>query len=441
MSNVYHILAERPALEKSDMYQELEALAEALVRSGRLRIDQDFDRVNYIRLARPYENIYKVFSRRELLDPALVPKTETILRIALGKYHSGAELEKLFRHELERMQAEISRFEPVDADTEMKLARIIVQSAHPAVIMLLLWEEVEVFLSYSYNIGDMLDINAWQSVGSSNGLQSTDGRNSAVFISCGGDPFRKNDDPDAKHGHGFPAMARMMVIAGQELGHYADIIRDAYGRKMSRHSADLGATRAKEKVRRARLKDVDTTERIGAAFHSWGLAHLVALERNLIFFAKHRRFSVLRLITFLRVRASQWRLLYRARKAGVSFIDDVVGRASHPGIHIALMLSDMRFNLEPFASAYRHTNSNVEEAIICIEALARVPQQATKWGHDATRVFMAALYAIYYGEVIPNCIASYEVLTGGEYRMQFTPHGMRPLRRIAACIRKFFPFL
>ncbi len=42
-----------------------------------------------------------------------------------------------------------------------------------------------------------------------------------------------------------------------------------------------------------------------------------------------------------------------------------------------------------------------EEAIACVEALARVPQQVMKWGYLTTKSTMHDLYKIYYGEVIP----------------------------------------
>jgi hypothetical protein len=40
------------------------------------------------------------------------------------------------------------------------------------------------------------------------------------------------DHPE--YGDGFPAIARMQIIAAQEIGHYADIMRDDYGRQIDR---------------------------------------------------------------------------------------------------------------------------------------------------------------------------------------------------------------
>ncbi len=63
---------------------------------------------------------------------------------------------------------------------------------------------------------------------------------------------------------------------------------------------------------------------------------------------------------------------------------------------IVAMAIDMRFNLSPKADAYAREDPVEEEAIACVEALARVPQQANKWGHRLTRAMMPNLYRIYY---------------------------------------------
>ncbi len=69
------------------------------------------------------------------------------------------------------------------------LARIFVQSAHPIVIRWLLLDKTEIFITYSHNIGDMMDMVNWQKVGGNSGMQSTNGKDVAIFVSCGGNPF------------------------------------------------------------------------------------------------------------------------------------------------------------------------------------------------------------------------------------------------------------
>jgi hypothetical protein len=105
----------------------------------------------------------------------------------------------------------------------------------------------------------MMDIQSWKQVGTSGGLQSTDGRQSAVFVSCGGNPlvsgeFNIHDPKDV--GDGFPSRARMLVIAGQEFGHYADIIRNAKGHKVARHTADISGLKATDEAHHARQYDL-----------------------------------------------------------------------------------------------------------------------------------------------------------------------------------------
>jgi hypothetical protein len=107
------------------------------------------------------------------------------------------------------------------------------------------------------------------------------------------------------------------------------------------------------------------------------------------------------------------------------------------GSQLAICLADMRFNLAPKADAYSRDNPVEEEAIACIEALARVPQQMNKWGHKATRVLMPNLYKIYYTQVIPACIKSYQVLSGRKYnRFQFTKLPLSLCHRIKRWWRK-----
>ena len=87
---------------------------------------------------------------------------------------------------------------------------------------------------------------------------------------------------------------------------------------------------------------------------------------------------------------------------------------------IKAMIEDMRFNLSPVADVYKRVNKEEEEAIACIEALARVPQQVIKWGYLTTMETMRDLYKIYYGEVIPSLIINYNLMTGKKYNRNNT---------------------
>ncbi len=278
MENIYNIVEKKVLLERWEMPRELERLALQLVRSGRFRIDAD-DMCNFVRFASPSDYINLVFSYRELCDPDLIPRTAGIVRQVLSMRLRGAALDKKVASEMERLQHDVMKILGVDAQTEMRLARAIVQAAHPVVMLLLLAEGAELFISYSHTVGDMLDIQSWQSAGSSSGLQSTGHMESAVFVSCGGNPFLP-EDKIRYEGEGLDALARMVVIGGQELGHFSDIMRDKNGRKTSRYSANLSATRAKKEIREARLLDIKNVEGIQKKLFTLGAMELAELERQ-----------------------------------------------------------------------------------------------------------------------------------------------------------------
>lgn len=419
MSNVYDVLHRQPALEKEDMYLELEALAEALVQSGLFRIDAD-DKVNFVRLSRPYDRIEMIFNERELYDPALLPHTQARIRKAFQRKYSGQTLNQKTDEEIGRLRGLLAKYDRVTPEIEMKLARAIVQAMHPVVMMLVMLEGVEVFVSYSHTVGDMLDMQSWQVVGSSSGLQSTDGRQSAIFVSAGGNPFVRDTDPNKEPWDGFAALARIIVIAGQEFGHYSDIMRDSRGRQISRHSADFGGRRAKPHVRVGRLKDIQAVDKISARLAQLGLTQLTEIEREIKFYEGHRKdASLIRRRKRKRDRIRR-RFVHKCLRYGITWVTTLAPN-ENLGSQLSMCLADMRFNLAPKADAYSREDPVEEEAIACVEALARVPQQMNKWGHKATRVLMPNLYKVYYSEVIPACIKSYQVLSGRKYsRFRFT---------------------
>lgn len=436
MSNIYHILPGYPALTKSEMYVELEALAENIVRSGRLRIDAD-NKMNFVRFSLPSAGIHMMFSYRELFDDQLLPFTKNALATALAKQYPKNQIAHYVNGQLERLRKEIKKYQPIDADVEMKLARVITQTAHPAVILLMLWERTEIYISFSHTVGDMLDMRSWQTVGSSGGLQSTDTDGCAVFVSCGGDPFVELDEDEEpkNYGDGFPALARLMIIGGQELGHYADIIRDSQGNPISRHSANLSATRAKENVRQGRLKDLLAINTILTKISKFQFQELLQLEKEMHFYKKHNSKGLTALNNKRKVNNLTRSFIKKCRRHRLSFLVDI---AAPNGVasQIAMLVADMRFNLAPIADAYKRDNPVEEEAIACVEALARVPQQANKWGHNATERMMPNLYKIYYGQVIPACIKSYEQLSGNKYNRKFTKRILPAFEDIVSFFRK-----
>lgn len=422
MANIYHVLTQPPIVQGDSLAIEMEALANRLVLSGRLRIDAD-DRVNFVKYDSPYEDVYMVFSRRDLFDPALVVRTEERLTDTLASHYAEEELRHTVKATLEHLRRQINKHLEVDREMERQIARLLVQSTHPAVMSLLLWEQVEVFVSFSHNIGDMLDVYSWQILGRNSGMQSTGSNDYAVYVSCGGNPFVAEENKAHEY-EGFHAKARLMVIAAQELGHYADVIRDAQGRPCGRHSADMGGRRATQVARIARLKDIEMVQAVVARLQHYGMDEAAKTEKALHFYEEHRPKDAICRKTRRQLKKLNRRLVKQAKSAGMDWIE-VFGSHSAKtdegfARQLAMMCQDMAFNLTPVADAYKRDDPVEEEAVACIEALARVPQQAVKWGHPLTRALWPNLHSFYYNTVIPDILRSHEELTGHPFQMTLT---------------------
>lgn len=395
-TNQYHVLAALPAVEGWEMPPALEALAQRLVQSGLLRINADFER-NFVRHGTADSD--RTFTARELTDPALMPRTRHILQ----RHVAPAEGPEGIEHLLARLLGELRRARGVDAAKEMRVARVLVQSAHPSVIALLLQSGTPVFVSYAHDVSDLLALHHWQTIGSAGGLQSTSEEGAAVYVSCGGDPFFEGEQKTFVT-DGFPALARMMVIGGQELGHYADLRREG-GQIVGRHSTDDTAPRlrADATMRAARRSDMVRIETMRQQALAAGLATLERRDAAARFYDTRSRYGIAWGLAQLR------RLLaerhFRQRVGGAAPILQVQP-PMYGGEALAMYLSDMAFNLAPDAAAYRRPDPEEEEAIACIEALARVPQQVHKWGHAAVQLGWPALYAQYFEWVIPACVAA-----------------------------------
>ncbi len=418
-ANIYHILDFMPGIEKEDMSVGQEALAWQLVKSGRFRIDADSSKINFSRLYVPSFGISMMFSRRELYDLKILPGTKKVIAQQFSSKYRGALLRQKVIEHITLLRAELSKYQSISYEEEMRLARLVVQTAHPVVIMLILQEETEVFVSHSYNIGDMMDINTWRTSGENSGMQSTDGRATAIFISCGGNPLAENSEKTTRYGDGWPAIARLIVIGGQETGHYSDIMRDEYGRQVSRYSANLSATKAKERVRIGRLRDIRNSHAIHARLKDFGLAKLINEEMALKFFTQNKRDGFIVWQTKIKIFFYKHSLKTQLRQNNLTFLCKFF-KERYTGIIIEAMIRDNLFNLAPQADVYKSEDKQTEEAIACVEALARVPQQVNKWGHEIVKVFMHDLYEVYYKQVIPGCIKAYEVISGKPYSFDHT---------------------
>ena len=396
--NIYHLLGFLPATEAWEMPPTLEALAQTLVRSGKLRINADQQR-NFVQYGTA--NSDQTFSARELNDFALSAATrarvERLVAPALGEQGLQTVWDYL-RNELKKARG-------IEAEKELKIARVLVQSAHTAVIELLLKSGTEIYVSYAHNVADLMEVHAWAGHGTASGLQATERDATAVYVSAGGDPFFEGSHKTYVT-DGFPALARMVVIAGQELGHFADLRRDAQG-ITGRYSCDNRAAslRADATARAARLADMARVTELATAYRKAGLGALRRFEKSVAFYHRRLRYSPPWMIyQLLRLMAWVW-VIHRCRR------QSLVTRFSLFPYHrlgeaIEAYLADMAFNLAPNAEVYRDPNPEVEEAIAVIEAVARVPQQVHKWGDAAVMAAWPGLYRFYFGTIIPACCAA-----------------------------------
>lgn len=418
MTNIYHRIYLEPALESNEMYVELEELANILVKSGRLRIDTTMSS-NCARVTIPELGTSLAFSKRELENKELFKYVFAFIT-SLWRSKRVSDPVEMTKKTINLLQNDMSKKVPISQDIELKIARLIVQSIHPVVIRLLLIDKVEFFLTYGYEIGDMLDVPTWKSSGQNSGMQTTDGRDAAVFISCGGDPLGETDKENPHFGDGKPAIARMMIIGAQEMGHFSDIMRDFTGKQISRYSTDFACTRAKENVRIARINDIRQCINLKKYFAESGIERLKNNDKAILFYKKYSAKWALYLYHNI-LNFFYKKIFIKSMKSyGIDINKKITNKDTLIGIMLTQMLDDMLFNLEPKADVYKRNNPLEEEAVACVEAIARVPQQVVKWGFSTTKLFMPNLYKVYYNEIIPGCIRSYEVLSNVKYKNKLT---------------------
>lgn len=417
MNSIYHILDKPPAIEQEDVQTEYENLARALVSSGKLRIDTDYY-CNFVHFNSPKDKVNIVLSYDELNNPSLIPEAKDKIKNLYHTKHknlSDSQVNSVFN----KLNEQIKQNLMISEELALRLARTLVQAAHPIVIKWLLLDKTEIFITYSNSIGDVMDIKTWKRAGSNSGMQSTDGQKACVYVSCGGDPFAENSKDFPTQGDGWAAAARLQIIAGQEIGHYADIKRDYKGRQVTRHSANFSCTRAAPHVKQGRKNDIERCKGLLATLKKEaGISKLIELENQLKFYDKQKISGPKIWWLRLHIQIYRHKLLKFADKKEMHFIKRF-NRDKYMGLMIAAMIEDMQAQLSPGADVYKRDDKEAEEAISCVEALARVPQQVMKWGYLTTRATMHDLYRVYYNEVIPSLIDSYNHLTKTSYHRNY----------------------
>lgn len=392
--NLYHHLSFMPATESWEMPRGLELLARRLVASGKLRINADAER-NFVRYGE------MTFSAREITDLALLEATRVRIARLVAPAAGAQGIEDIW----DFLKAELKKARGITPDKEMKVTRVLAQSAAPEVIELLMKSGAEIYVSYAHNVADLMPVHEWQNLGANSGLQATDSAGAAVYISAGGDPFFEGNQKTYTT-DGFPALARMVVIAGQEFGHFADLRRNVQGAVIGRYSTDIDASqlRADPIMHAACIRDRARVNELISLYNKTGLLFLRRAEKGLEFYQKHRRYSppwlfyqAWRLIAFilLKIKCKQQNLV-----GGFHTLPRM-----RSGEAIEAYLADMQYNLAPDADVYRHPDPLVEEAIAVIEALARVPQQIHKWGFFAVQAAWPGLTECYFSTVLPACRA------------------------------------
>jgi hypothetical protein len=431
MRNLYHILHKTPVFQEEEMEIEYEELAKKLAKSGLVRVDTGAC-CNFINFLDP-EIGNNVTISKEQLNESLIKKTRNKLISIYSRRFKGDNLEKKVNRVTAYFKAQMSKNVAVDSQLILKLIRILAQATHPIVLRWILIEEVEIFISYAYNIGDVMDVVTWKQAGENSGMQSTDGKNAAVFVSCGGDPFAPTDSKHPTYGDGWPALARIQIIAGQELGHYSDIKRNDYGQQITRHSANFSATMATDNVKMARKQDIQKSIATHKKLIQCGLNELIKNELSLKFYRKNKisglKVSLLRLNLYFQTR----NFMAKTQKLNMEFVM-IFKNEVYIASMLQAMIHDMQFNLTPQADVYNKADKDHDEAIKCVEALARVPQQVMKWGYVTTKRLMPGLYHIYYKQVIPSLIDTYQKVTGQEYERNYT----KPKQSIMYKIKKLF---
>lgn len=412
LTNHYNIYTKKPLIEDGELPVGLENLAKEIFDKGLLRISTSSE-YNFTLFPVRNGESFLSFSRREVSDAKLSKRTRGIIKQNLLPSERSNET-KSINQKLSLIRKDIDKYLPIPEEHELKIARIVVQSAEPVIIANLIKENIYFFISFTGNISDLLSVSNWEGARFSQGLQTNSITEASIFASCGGHPFFDADESNNPV-DGQNAIDRLSVILAQEIGHYADIIKDKQGRNVDRFSCDLGVSRPKDRVEKARQKDLLNIENILQRLNDLGLSKLYDLERLLKIQARYRKNSISYMFLALRVSLSQMSYVNKCRAEKLDFIVGLSKNNPEIGRVSKILCGDMKFNLNPDSQAYRNSNKNAEKAMFCAEALARIPQQKVKWGDDVINLFAPNMYKIYYKALMKEEYSYYKILTGKKF--------------------------
>jgi len=396
--SVYDVLHLKYKLQKK-LPPDQEALAQAIIASGKMRLDADTES-NFVRLLLPEERVNITITHREFTK--LRNAVEDRLMALLLKRHDPAKAKEKLGIYMEKVKQDFVKKHPVTPLTETMMARALVLCNALPVIALIHKEGAEIYVSFGQSVGEVMDVARWEQVGANSGLQAVGGGENAVYVSCGGHPFLTKDE--YRHsGDGPAALARFMIIAAQETGHNGDMIRGANGKWVGRYSAINWQEAPSPKAGAGRLADIAQTERVWQVCRNQGLNRIAQWERNLQFYRKIKVKSWRRTLAWAGSKIG-WEVFKILVKKRGNIVLPKLQRDSYPCMLLQVFFPDQLANLAPEADVYRRKNPKEEEAIAVIEAVARVPQQVVKWGHQAVKATEPMLYDFYYKEIVPACI-------------------------------------
>lgn len=111
---------------------------------------------------------------------------------------------------------------------------------------------------------------------------------------------------------------------------------------------------------------------------------MLSLEEKLKFYNKQKISGLKVLWIRMLIQYHKYRFSKLAINNNCIFVKKFLNE-KYMAIMIKTMILDMQSNLLPAADVYKRTDPEAEEAIACVEALARVPQQVMKWGYLTTK--------------------------------------------------------
>lgn len=403
INNHYDRLYKKPALTKDEMFIEQEFLAESMVKSGLLRVSA-YEKCNFVILPLKGGNDFLSFSRRELYEENLLKRTYQKIKTHQTPMERNDEDESP-ENKVAALKRKLARYQEVPEEQEIKLARLLVQAAHPVIIANMIYEGVNFYVSYDHTVSELLNVQLWQSSRYSSGLQSNDFRNSSVFVSCGGNPFFTSEE-SGNSNDGFNAMARLMIIAAQEIAHHADLIKNERMQNIGRSSANFYMNAPNPECEKARQKDIERLNRIIKKLEKIGVKKTFDRERLFRIQFKYRKLSLNTYRLLLQKFLSQMIFRTRAKLNNLNFVGRIKNKSAIAE-ETLIIAGDMMFNLEPLSPAYKNEDENIEKAIMCAEALARIPQQEIKWGKYMVKTFTPNMQKFFYSRIIPEELETY----------------------------------